>query len=273
MDLRKASTATLLALALATGAAADTTVTIPVPDNVANEAKNLTLTITVPTELERVEKPPREREIKKKRTHYRKYFDLNPFPAAVRPGDLEVVGRFGKKSVKTTLVRQSLRTRGSASAYEIARDIAAVVEETLSQTVDELATRGVTRGDVNEFITVFDNYPQQLKIMGVGKKHREELVKVARKLAFTDGEVKVVKVETNDVGATVIQLTLAGTGEKMKPDYVTKLETGRLDSMKVPQEKLEFGTGNADSLDFEAPPPKKGSGGAGNPLELPPDDL
>ncbi len=268
--IKRAAAGALLALALAAPARGDTTVTIPVPDNVANEAKNLTLTITVPTELERVEKPPREREIKKKRTEYRKYFDLNPFPSAVTPVDVDILQRFAAKTVKTPALRKVVNFKRAKSAYEIAHDIAAVTRETLEQTVDELATRGVTRGDVNEFITVYDNYPQPLKIMGVGKKEREELVKLARKLAFTDGEVKVVKVETNDVGATVIQLTLAGTEERYKPEYVTKLESGRLDSMKVPDQKLDVGKGGAESLDFEQPTP----GAKKEPtLETPPEDL
>lgn len=251
-------------------AGAETTVTIPVPDNVADEAKNLVLTITVPTELERVERPTRDVEIRKKKTRYRKYFDLNPFPPLVNPADPDIVKRFGLISAKDPALRRLLRNVSATNAYDLSRTIAHITRDMLEQTVEDLVARGVTRGAIHEYITVYDNYPKQLKIFNVGRREREEMVKLARKLSFTDGEIQVVKVETNDVGSTVIQLTVGGRGDRYKPEYVSRLEQGEPGELKMPATD----TGEikpADTLQFEEN--VGGNGGSGGGGAKPPEEF
>jgi hypothetical protein len=250
--------------------AAETTVTIPVPEQVTDEAKNLVLTITVPTELERVERPSRDVKIKKRKTNYRKYFDFNPFPGLVNPTDPDIVVRFGKMVAKDPSLRNILKARNLHSAHEIARNIAHITTDFLGQTVDEMISKGVTRGAINEFITVYDNYPRHLRIFSVGRKEREEMVKIARKLSFTDGEIQVVKVETNDIGSTVIQLTVGGKGDQYKPQYVNRLEKGKIDELKMPDNTEQGGYKKADELTFDENPT---SGNAGQGGDKPPEEF
>jgi hypothetical protein len=157
------------------------------------------------------------------------------------------------------------------NAYEIARNIAHVTRDLLDQSIDQLVSKGITRGAINEFITVYDNYPRQLRIMGVGKKEREEMVKLSRKLAFTDGEVKVVKVETNDIGATVIQLTIDGGKDKYKPEYITKLQKGNLEEMKFQDNGRDGGFKKPGELTFDENP--KTTNDSSSSDDSPPDEF
>lgn len=219
-----------IALAIALGpleAVADSTITVPVPDAVSNEAKNLVLTLTVPTELERITKPSVDEPKRVKRTAYRKYFDLEPFPRVAKREDSGIVADVAQKVVRTDALKKILSKRNVESSYELARSIFHVIDEIFAQPADELSQRGLTRGDLDGLLAVMDRYPKELRIMQVGAKQRDDLVKLAKRLSFTDGEVKVVKVETDDIGATVIHLTLAGTGDRYKPKYLSKIEKER----------------------------------------------
>ena len=250
----------------------ESTVTIPVPEQISNESKNLVLTITVPTELERVERPTKDAKIRKRKTRYKKYFDLNPFPPIVNPSDPEITKRFGRMVAKDSSLRSVLRRSRVTNAYEMARNLAHITNDLLEQSLDQLVSKGVTRSGINEFITVYDNYPRQLRIMGVGRREREEMVRLSRKLAFTDGEIKVVRVETNDIGSTVIQLTIDGGKDKYKPDYVTKLNKGNLNDLEFSNNGNSGSFKKANELSFdENPGSTSGSGSGGE--DAPPDEF
>ncbi|HOD39595.1 MAG: hypothetical protein BWY32_03224 [bacterium ADurb.Bin243] len=214
-----------LTAAIAVPAFADSTVTIPVPDTVANESKNLVLTITVPTSLEKTYQPVAQKaEEKPKKNNYGKYFDLNPFPNMVNNEEVAVLKRFVSKGVVEDISAVTVKRNFVANNYEMGRSLASIVNTALKSSPDQLARVGITRTDILDLLKVFDNYTKELKMFNVGMKDRERLSKLSNKLSFTDGEVKVIKVETNDIGSTVIHLTLNDQKGKYKPQYLSKLE-------------------------------------------------
>lgn len=204
---------------------ADSTVTIPVPDTVTNESKNLVLTITVPTSLEKTYQPVTQKpEDKPKKNNFTKYFDLNPFPNMVNAEEVGVLKRFVNKGIVEDISAISVKKNFVANNYEMGRTLASVVKTALKSAPDQLARLGVTRADILDLLKVFDNYTKELRMFNVSMKDRDLLSKLSNKLSFTDGEVKVIKVETNDIGSTVIHLTLNDQKGKYKPQYLSKLD-------------------------------------------------
>ncbi len=232
-------------------ASADSTVTIPVPDSVANESKNLVLTITVPTSLEKTYQPVAPKpEDKPKKNNFGKYFDLNPFPNMVNNEEVAVLRRFVNKGVVEDISALSVKKNFVANNYEMGRSLASIVNMALRSAPVQLARVGVTRTDVLDLLKVFDNYTKELKMFNIGAKERERLSKLSNKLSFTDGEVKVIKVETNDIGSTVIHLTLNDQKGKYRPQYLSKLEPLPPAEAQATNENKTDANINPDSLQF-----------------------
>jgi|GEM_PF-2963296 len=261
-------------------AMADSTVTVPVPDTVTNESKNLVLTITVPTSLERTyqQEPNKQAEEKPKKSNYNKYFDMNPFPNMVNRDEVDVLKRFAKRNIVENVSAVSVKENFIINNYEMSRTLVSIVNTVLRMQPEEIAKSGITRTDILDLIKVFDNYTKEMKMFNVGAKQREKLNKLSNKLSFTDGEVKVIKVETNDIGGTVIHLTLNDQKGKYRPQYLSKLDP-------LPQQTAEVqvfsGSSpatniNPDSLQFSNSEPKPpvnnnpNDSGAGLPPETPP---
>lgn len=251
------------------GASADSTVTIPVPDTVANESKNLVLTITVPTSLEKTYQPVAPKpEDKPKKNNFNKYFDLNPFPNMVNDEEVAVLRRFVNKGVIEDISAVSVKRNFVANNYEMGRSLASVINMALRSAPDQLARAGVTRSDILDLLKVFDNYTKELRMFNIGMKDRERLSKLSNKLSFTDGEVKVIKVETDDIGSTVIHLTLNDQKGKYRPQYLSKLEPLPPAETQAPGENKNETNLNPDSLQFSttSKPPQGNSGpGFDNP--------
>ncbi len=234
---------------------ADSTVTIPVPDTVSNESKNLVLTITVPTSLEKTYQPVQQKpEEKPKKNNYNKYFDLNPFPNMVNDEEVSVLRRFVNKGVVEDISAVSVKKNFVANNYEMGRTLTSIVNMALRSSPEQLARVGVTRTDILDLLKVFDNYTKELKMFNVGMKERERLSKLSNKLSFTDGEVKVIKVETDDIGSTVIHLTLNDQKGKYRPQYLSKLEPLPQAEPQKSDEKKSDAKLSPDSLQFSTSP-------------------
>lgn len=274
-----------LAAVIAGPVFADSTVTIPVPDTVTNESKNLVLTITVPTSLEKTYQPVTPKpEDKPKKNNFDKYFDLNPFPNMVSREEVDVLKRFVNKGVIEDISAVSVKKNFVANNYEMGRTLASIVKMALKSAPEQLARVGVTRTDILDLLKVFDNYTRELRMFNVSMKDRELLSKLSNKLSFTDGEVKVIKVETNDIGSTVIHLTLNDQKGKYKPQYLSKLEPLPPAETQAPQSENKGDPNiNPDSLQFTTttkPPDanpnpggengNNGNSGGDKPPDLPP---
>lgn len=298
------SIAALINLAAAGFACADSTVTIPVPDSVSNESKNLVLTITVPTALERTyQQQQKKPEEKPKKINYNKYFDMSPFPNMTNREEVEVVKNFAKKGIADNIARQTIARGMINNNYEMARSLNSVIRAALAMPPEEVAKAKVTRTDLLDLVKVMDNYTKELKMFGITNKHRDGINKLSQKLSFTDGEVKVVKVETDDIGSTVIHLTLNNVKGNYKPQYITKLDSGNSayggqtmevqvtnkNEPTIPQidpNSLQFSTGNKPETkpaavepdpnnnqsgsDTPPPPSNNNQGGNNGNPELPP---
>lgn len=269
-------------IAPATAAFADSTVSIPVPDTVTNESKNLVLTITVPTSLERTyqqqqQQAQEKKDDKKKKNNFSKYFDMNPFPNMINKEEVNILVRFANSGLIDPTAALVIKRRYIANNYEMARSLTAVVEGLQQWPPELIAKAKITRADILDLIKVFDNYTKELKMFKIGGKERDYLNKTSQRLSFTDGEVKVVKVETNDIGGTVIHLTLNNTKGKYKPQYISKLEPLPQQTMEVNVAK-QPGQGpevNPDSLQFStggSPPNGQQGGQQGGGDQPPPID-
>ncbi|HNY11740.1 MAG TPA: hypothetical protein PKK26_09150 [Candidatus Wallbacteria bacterium] len=235
---------------------AESTVTIPVPESVTNESKNLVLTITVPTALERTyQQQPKKEEDKPKKNNYSKYFDLSPFPNMVNREELDVIQRFAKRGIIDDVNANVIKQKFITNNYEMARTLSALVSTVLKTVPEDLAKAGVTRTDILDLVKVFDNYTKELKMFSTGGKDREKLTKLSQKLSFTDGEVKVIKVETNDIGGTVIHMTLNNTKGRYVPQYISKLEPLPVQTSEVQTSRTDAGATNPESLQFSSGQP------------------
>ncbi len=248
---------------------ADSTVTIPVPDTVTNESKNLVLTITVPTSLEKTYQPVTQKpEEKPKKNNFTKYFDLNPFPNMVNAEEVDVLKRFVNKGIIEDISAISVKKNFVANNYEMGRTLASVVKTALKSAPDQLARVGLTRTDILDLLKVFDNYTKELRMFNVSMKDRDLLSKLSNKLSFTDGEVKVIKVETNDIGSTVIHLTLNDQKGKYKPQYLSKLDPlPPAEAQTQPGEAKPDANLSPDSLQFSTttkPPDTNPNAGGDN---------
>jgi len=284
--------AAIAAVFSASAVLADSTVSIPVPDSVTSESKNLVLTITVPTSLERTyqqQQAQEKKEDKPKKTNFNKYFDMNPFPNMVSKEEIGILIRFANSGLIDETSAMVIRSRYIANNYEMARSLASIVEGLMKWPPELIAKAKITRADILDLVKVFDNYTKELKMFKIGGKERDYLNRVSQRLSFTDGEVKVVKVETNDIGGTVIHLTLNNTKGKYKPQYISKLEPLPQQTMEVNVAKQPAANQNVnpDSLQFSTggSPPNgqqggqqggnqggQQQGGGDQPLPPPPDN-
>jgi len=276
--LKRSAMAVLIAAPFIAGPLyAESTVTIPVPESVTNESKNLVLTITVPTAMERTyQQQPKKEEDKPKKNNFSKYFDMSPFPNMVNKEEIEVIQRFAKRGVIDDVHLGAIRQKFISTNYDMARTLTSLVKTVLRTMPEDLAKAGITRTDILDLVKVFDNYTKELKMFNTGGKEREKLTKLSQKLSFTDGEVKVIKVETNDIGGTVIHMTLNNTKGRYVPQYISKLEPLPMQTSEVQANRPDSGPANPDSLQFSSgqppvnPPVNNGNGGQQQPPDLPP---
>ncbi|MCK9225115.1 MAG: hypothetical protein M0R46_08500 [Candidatus Muirbacterium halophilum] len=183
----------------------ESVITFPQKDQVQGTKKNLILKITIPNEMEN------EEDYKEKTTDF-SYFDLEPFKKINSSiVNYDILRSFPKKKLVTRTRSSYLCSqKGIKNEYDLFLVLTDIVDSIERKGKDELLENGVTREDINYIEKlIFKDYPNYLKkTVKDGEKIKTRLAFLKRQFLAGKGEVRVLKVETNDAGETMIHIRL-----------------------------------------------------------------
>jgi hypothetical protein len=183
----------------------ESVITFPQKDQVQGTKKNLILKITIPNDMED------EEDYKEKTTDF-SYFDLEPFKNIDSSIiNYDILKTFPKKRIVTRTRSSYLCShRSIKNEYDLFLVLTDVVDSLERKSKDELLENGVTREDINYIERlIFKDYPNYLrKTVKSGDKIKTRLAFLKKQFLAGKGEVRVLKVETNDAGETMIHIRL-----------------------------------------------------------------
>ena len=183
----------------------ESVITFPQKEQIQGTKKNLILKITIPNDLED------EEEYKEERPDF-SYFDFDPFKKLDHSMlDYEILRTFPKKGLTTRTRSSYLCTnKGIKNEYDLLLVMTDVIENIERKGKDELLESGVTREDINYIERlVFKDYTNYLKkTVKDGEKIKTRLAFLKKQFLAGKGEVRVLRVETNDAGETMIHIRL-----------------------------------------------------------------
>jgi len=183
----------------------ESTLTFPVSDQLKGNEKNLILKIVIPNELEEKE------DYQEKESDF-SYFNFNPWPEVDRSSiDWERLNHLVESGAITyERTRHLVRNKSLKDEYDMFLVIDDIITNIRNKNKDRLLSDGMLREDI-EYIEklVFEDmkgYTKKAHVDPEALKKRLNFLK--KQFLAGKGEVRVIKVETNNAGETMIHLKL-----------------------------------------------------------------
>ncbi|PLX19554.1 MAG: hypothetical protein C0601_01490 [Candidatus Muiribacterium halophilum] len=183
----------------------ESTLTFPVSDQLEGNEKNLILKIVIPNELEDKE------EYKEKKTDF-SYFNLDPWPAVDKGKiDWERLNHLVKAgAIRYERTKYLVKNKKINDEYDMFLVLDDILTNIKNSSKDLLLENGMLREDI-EYIEklIFEDmkgYTKKAHVDPEALKKRLNFLK--KQFLAGKGEVRVIKVETNNAGETMIHLRL-----------------------------------------------------------------
>lgn len=213
---------TLIFISLAGAAIADSVLTLPVPEDIFlegpdfSDVAHMVLRVSVPSKDE--QPPPR---IKEPKAGF-DYFDFNPFPE-VPPQDLAIIRRLtatnlhqGKFLPGRLNLMFKTKGREPVSSYEFLRGVRIIMQNFLGLTDKAVVSQfKLTRKNLEDIERLATEYASEMETRHIEiKKVKEKLAHVRHLLELNQGVARVIKVENDESGATVIHFLVRNAPEE-----------------------------------------------------------
>lgn len=187
---------------------ADSVLSFDLPENYIKKdnKKRLLLTIQIPAKLTSSE----EEQLKVKKVDT-SYVELKPFKTIKKEIDFEMLNLLAKKGLITGSSYYLLKSKTLKTKYDFLNLINNIYIKIMKWDKAQLINLGVNGDDivfiidfVNKFRNELKSYPQ-INI----KEFIEKLKLLKKKLKGGRGEVRVVEIQNNDDGSTLLYLSLS----------------------------------------------------------------
>ncbi|MDD5091482.1 MAG: hypothetical protein PHQ23_11275 [Candidatus Wallbacteria bacterium] len=185
---------------------ADSTLSFDLPKDYLEkrEKKKLLLTIKIPSEL-----TSDEEVINKKRVDT-SHVELDPFARNTKPVDFTRLRELSKKGLITGVSKGILEKRNLENKYEICNMLVGINDKFMRLDKEDVIEMGIAKEDIFFMEAMYNQFAEELKmyrhINFAPLIERFQLLK--KQLRGGRGDIRVVEVQEEEDGSTILYLTL-----------------------------------------------------------------
>ncbi|MDD2717495.1 MAG: hypothetical protein PHW04_16515 [Candidatus Wallbacteria bacterium] len=176
------------------------------------DRKKLLLSIKIPAELNS------DQEAVTKKKIDTSYVELAPWTPNTKPLDYEKLNLLASKGLITGTSDYLLKAGRIKNRYDICNMLSCIYHILFRRDKEDLIEMGVNKDDIFFVEAMFNQFSEELKSYSEIDQNaiKERLKLLKKQLKGGRGEVRVVEVQEEDDGSTLLYLTLQEDKEKVK---------------------------------------------------------